>query len=403
MKSTNIPLTMDIICFSMYSIFSSMVFETPILVIFFLNKGLNYSQIATIFSVYAITVFVLEYITGILADRFSRILCLIAGCISLVCGELILIWGSHYFEYISAICLIALYVALRSGTDTALIYDKLKELNHEPEYSKFISVLRSITLFTGSIAFVFGGLLIKIGNNVPLWCTISLHLISLLMLCLIKEPKINRTNISSSSEKIFKKTISLTIQSKAILAVILLSTVLFSSANLINWITQPYLKSLKIEINYFGVFYMLFSISQSIGAFITSKIINIARNNYNVLIQSAFAIVFLSFLFSIPYKGIAFFIFIAIGISYGIYYTVDDIVFNHLIESDVRAAMLSLQHGISKILQAVLFIIAGVALDLLPLNHVMFCVSIFFLTSVCFINFLFYQNFMKLEVKKKTI
>jgi len=62
----------NVLAYSIYSIFASMTFETPIFFVFMVYKGLEYSQITMLFSFYAVAVIIFEYLTGVLADRYSR-------------------------------------------------------------------------------------------------------------------------------------------------------------------------------------------------------------------------------------------------------------------------------------------------------------------------------------------
>ena len=70
--------------YKIYAIFNNLILLGPILTVFYLAKGLSFTQIMLLTSVASITTILFEVPTGVVADRYSRKLSIMIGC--LLCG-----------------------------------------------------------------------------------------------------------------------------------------------------------------------------------------------------------------------------------------------------------------------------------------------------------------------------
>lgn len=140
----------DIFLFSIYAIFGSFVFETSIFVMFLSKRGVGYSQMMSLFSIMALSVIILEYLTGVLADKYSRKWTLILSTGTFILAETVFVLGNNFYIFTVGIILMAVSVASKSGADMAYLYDKLLETGRENSFEDIASSLGSIGLIVSA-------------------------------------------------------------------------------------------------------------------------------------------------------------------------------------------------------------------------------------------------------------
>jgi len=110
-----------------------------ILTLFYIHRGLTVSQIFYLSIVWAICNLLFEIPSSYMADRWGRKKTMLLGVMFAIVGWILLLFGHNFFVFVLAIIFSALYFAMFSGTDEALIYDTDKELNIEKTSLKRLS------------------------------------------------------------------------------------------------------------------------------------------------------------------------------------------------------------------------------------------------------------------------
>lgn len=145
-KSRNIPL-LYVIAF-----LQGTMFFLPILSLYYQQTLFTVQNVALIFAIEAIASVIFEVPTGAIADLFGRKrTMLVAYAIDILAITILFIGGSMAIFIIYAI-LTALAHSLNSGTDTALMYDTLKNEGKENYYKKISGIYMSIWPFGASIS-----------------------------------------------------------------------------------------------------------------------------------------------------------------------------------------------------------------------------------------------------------
>jgi len=391
--------TKDISIYSLYAIFSSFVFETPIFVMYLSYKGIKYSEITLLFSMQAFAIIIFEYITGIIADKYTRKFTLMFSIVMLMAGELVFIIGNNIIHFAIGMILIAISVSARSGADTAYIYDKLVEIEKEDCFEDILSTLGSITLILGTGACCIGSFLTRIGLHIPFICTIVFSVITFLSLLQFREPKIYIKE--QTAKELIGKSIKTAFGNKTVLGCILLSIVIFPMYHILNWLSQPYLNQNGVRLEYFGVFYTLITLFESIGTKASGYLSKKHKPVY-ILFSVSYMIMLGFILMSINNSYLPYLIPAIMGISFGIYYTINSIVVNRLITSEIRASLLSLQHALTKITQVVIFAVLSLFIDKFDIGRIFLCLAIIFALLITIIYTVSRYSFNIDEVQKRT-
>ncbi len=101
----------------------------------YMNQYLPLYQVIELSALYYLSVFVLEVPSGYFSDRIGRRVTLLLSAASLVASFICFIVGDAFWWFAAGQFLLAMGIAMQSGTDTAFHYDSLRALGRESEYA----------------------------------------------------------------------------------------------------------------------------------------------------------------------------------------------------------------------------------------------------------------------------
>ncbi len=119
----------------------------PILTVYLLNKELSFTEIMTLQSIYSAAIFLSEVPSGALSDLMGRKISLVLAGISMSLGALAYITGSRFIHFAMGETLFACGMSLKSGSDTSLVYDSLKKMDHTKEFAEIPGQGRGLCSF----------------------------------------------------------------------------------------------------------------------------------------------------------------------------------------------------------------------------------------------------------------
>lgn len=112
--------------FCAYGFFKNLRFFEPFLLLFFLEKGLNFLEIGTLYAIQEIIINIFEIPTGVLADSLGRRRSMISAFAFYILSFIIFFFSSSYWMFVVAILFYAYGDAFRTGTHKAMIFEYLK-------------------------------------------------------------------------------------------------------------------------------------------------------------------------------------------------------------------------------------------------------------------------------------
>jgi predicted MFS family arabinose efflux permease len=157
-------LSRDLRLFHVYRLLSTSYLFLPVLVTFFVGRGLDFTHLALLNSVYALTAIIFEVPTGALADRFGRCRAMMLGSLLMAIGCVVDYNGRDFWTFALGEGLLALGMTLTSGADSAYLYDLLLANGREHEYRRQEGSATAAKLLGAAAALVAGGF---IGRHAP--------------------------------------------------------------------------------------------------------------------------------------------------------------------------------------------------------------------------------------------
>jgi len=124
-------------------------------------KGMSLVEIGLLESVFHLTGFSFEIVTGVLADKYGYKKILILGRIMSIISGVIMIFASSFWTFVIAFIFSALSYNLNSGTNEALLFESLKQLNEEDNYMSYVAKANLGFEISSAVGVFIAGVLAK--------------------------------------------------------------------------------------------------------------------------------------------------------------------------------------------------------------------------------------------------
>ena len=166
---------------------------TTLWVSYLLYKGMSLIEIGLLESVFHLTGFSFEIVTGALADKYGYKKILMLGRLSSLISALMMILSNSFWGFALAFIFSALSYNLNSGTNEALLFESLKELNKEDKYLSYTAKANLGFEISNAIGVFIAGVLAKEFFETTYYIAVAIAVISIVCVCFMKEPNVKRT------------------------------------------------------------------------------------------------------------------------------------------------------------------------------------------------------------------
>jgi len=244
--------------FKWFVIFSEPLFWEPILISYIIDIGkIDLPNIYFMESIILLGTIFLEIPSGALADLIGRKKTLIAGNFFHLVSIIIFSFSISPTDIWIANITCMIGYSFHSGTDKALLYDSLKEIYKESEYTKIIGGNLANRLIVIAFGCLISGWLFKIEPRFPFFLSIPGVLFTTILTFYFKEPtKTRKYNVKEQLETM-KTGLQIVIKNKNILW-IMFFTLLIGVASKIWFFTyNPYFELVELKTEYYGIMFFL--------------------------------------------------------------------------------------------------------------------------------------------------
>ncbi len=236
----------------------------PILIPYYVSNNLSKTQIFTIQAAYALSILSLEIPSGYLADVIGRRRTLILGALFMPIGIAVYVFTHSFLTFLLAEFIIAVGNSMRSGCDSALIYDTLIQIKEESEYKRFEGKSIYYTRIGTAISSILGGLLALLSLNMPFYINIFTSALMLPFAWALTEPDRQKLEPVSPLKDIMK--ISRYCFTHSRLRRLMLFGALLQSTGVTGvWAYFLYYESIGINIGFFGLIFAAWQLSSAFG------------------------------------------------------------------------------------------------------------------------------------------
>ncbi len=146
--------------FAAYGFLKNLRFYEAFLILFFLEKGIDYLKIGLLYSIREITIMLFEIPSGLVADVLGRKKTLIASFFVYILSFATFYFSNHFGLMVLAMVLFALADAFRSGVHKAMIFQYLTRHNRTGQKTDYYGHTRSWSQTGSAIASLIAGAMV---------------------------------------------------------------------------------------------------------------------------------------------------------------------------------------------------------------------------------------------------
>ncbi len=208
----------------------------PVLMLYYKSAGLSLGESFALKAVYSFIIVVSEVPSGYLADRLGRKKMLIGGTILGCLGYVFYAFQISFISFLLAEIVLGLGQSLISGTDSALLYDSLKERKQEQKYVKFEGWNYAVGNFAEVGAVLLGGFLAASSIRTPFVAQVFIAFIGIPAAIMLKDPVHRyRSGVLQSVSKAFVAVYTAIKENGPLLRVLVHSSLIGMSSLLMAW------------------------------------------------------------------------------------------------------------------------------------------------------------------------
>ncbi|MEN8248593.1 MAG: MFS transporter [Bacteroidota bacterium] len=146
--------------FCLYGFLKNLRFFEPFLIIFFLQKGLSFIEIGTLYAIREIAINIFEVPSGVIADALGRRKTLASSFLVYIVAFIFFYLGQGFLLFGVAMILYAVGDAVRSGINKALIISYLERTGQSELRVGYYGHTRSWSQFGSAISSLIAGFLV---------------------------------------------------------------------------------------------------------------------------------------------------------------------------------------------------------------------------------------------------
>lgn len=284
---------------------------------------------------------------GALADRTSRRLCLVGGSLGILAGSAVLLAWPSLPGAIAAEGLFAVAAALRSGSDSALLYDTLRAQGRLERYPHAESRGQAMASLGSGAAAVLGGVLAGVDLALPYLATLATAALGAVLAWHLDErrppgerPGFRRGHMGAAAALAWRTPAVRWTLGAAMLAV--------TASHVYFYLQQPYLRAIGVPL---GVFGLVFAATKLVTAAVASsahRVDDALGQRGAVTVMAAIPALGLGGMAMVHGPaGVGFIL--TRGLLDGLWMPLVNVYMNRLVDSRLRATMLSLQNVLARL------------------------------------------------------
>ncbi len=336
--------------FYWYRLTKFSLFHIAILVLFYQQRGLSFSQIMLLQSLYYLAKVISEVPTGAWADRVGRKKSLVIGSFFHSLAYLLIFLSHSLFLFVLGEVVAGISMSFAYGADSALAYDTLKSLGREDEYQRIEGNGNGMRQLSFALFAPIGGLLATVSLPLPyLASSVGIFASGLIALTFV-EPALDSTGSQAGQLTVRRRfyheaqrSLGLMVENKQVLWLILFFSLVFLATRLGFWTYQPYFKTVDLPLSLFGVVMAGFYLLSALISKQADRLEKVLKENLMLLAMPVSVLTSFALMSAFPYLWGVSFILIQ-QFTTGVHEPVLKTYLNRHTPSEVRATMLSLQN-----------------------------------------------------------
>lgn len=324
----------------------------PVVVLFWQENGLSLTQVMLLQSTFAVTTVLLELPSGMFADMHGRKPTLVIAALFNCIGIGIYCLSSGFYGFLLGEMALAVFVSLVSGADSALLFESLKALKRDGEFTRHYGTMVFVQTLVLGAANVAGGFIAAHSLRATIVAVLPFALLALVSAMTLTEPPRSRTVGPRRPGTQLREMRRVIGRDRVLFWLLIYAGIVlcFNQAGL--WLYQPYFAVTGVDVVWFGAIFASFQLvsglASKLGYRIGSRIGTLNGICLLIFVSGAASLLLGNLLFAFSFVLVY-----AHQIVRGLYKVLFTAAVNERVSTEVRASVLSVQNLTGRILTAV--------------------------------------------------
>lgn len=146
--------------FSLYGFFKNLRFFDPFLLLFFVDKGLSYSEVGVLYAFREVIINLFEIASGVIADIMGRKKAMVSAFVAYLISFLVFYSLPYFWGFVIAFFFYGIGDSFRTGTHKAMMYAYLLKNNWQAEKTHYYGQTRSWSQKGSAISALISAILV---------------------------------------------------------------------------------------------------------------------------------------------------------------------------------------------------------------------------------------------------
>lgn len=343
-----------------YKFLSDFLVIAPIIIPFYQAYGLSATQILIVQAVFSLAMLLFEVPSGYLSDVGGRRRTLMIGAVCFPLGMLVYALSHSFWQFMVAEVFLAFAYSMRSGTDSAMLYDSLQQLGRQNEYRKFEGRVASFERLGTALASVIGGAAALVYLRLPFFINIVTGVFLFVFAALLVEP-VRTTRKGDNPWADILRITRYALSHRKILGVMLFASMVLTTGIISIWGYFLHLGKWHAPLFWYGIFFAVLQLFSALGARMAHRIEKLVgeRVSMALLFGIPVALLLVAAVPSVYIVLLAFAHAFLWGISTPLFLD----MLNRHISSDTRATVLSVSGMIGRLTYVIIGPLFGLLVD----------------------------------------
>ncbi len=280
-----------------FSFLQMTLFPMAIITLFWKDHiGLSLTEILLLQGILSVVMVVMEYPSGYISDRIGyRVSLTLAALLGMAGWGIYTVAGS-FLHVMAAETLIGISLAFISGSDSALLYETLRQGGSEQQYARHQGRMSGFAQGGEALGAVFAGVIYAYAPLLPFVLQIGVWFLALLLTRSLIEPPRDIAPHSGHLKEALRTVQYAFVENKSLRYTILLNSALGLASFYPVWLIQPYMQHAGVPVTWFGPVWS--------GANLTVAFFSLTSHRANDFLGDRFMVLLFLILIGAGYAGL---------------------------------------------------------------------------------------------------
>lgn len=256
-----------------FSFLKMTLFPMAVITLFWKDQiGLSLTEILLLQGLFSLATLLMEYPSGYLSDRLGYRFSLNLASLIGVAGWALYTVAGNFGEVLLAEILLGFSFAFISGSDTALLYESLRQSGKEADYARYDGRMTGYAQIGEASGAIFAGLLYATAPLLPFFIQIGVWLLALMISrSLIEAPAEQKTAPKSHLAEAWAIGRYTLVENPHLRNTILLTTLLGLASFFPVWLIQPTMQQDGVPLAWFGPIWALANLTVALFSLLSHR------------------------------------------------------------------------------------------------------------------------------------